>query len=264
MLEVTFAQLQIWVAGFFWPFVRLTSFMLTSPILGHSAIPNPLKLAIGGVLAIVIGPILPPMPDVPIYSWAGFGIIVEQILIGASIGLIMQVTFAVVQAAGEFIGLQMGLAFATFFSPDSGANTMILSRILHVFAMMMFLALNGHLMMLELLAFSFQELPIGVVGLNFGAFEMLARFGSVVFLSGILLALPVFGALLIINLTLGILNRSAPQLTVFSIGFPMSLTMGLFLLMTLTTNLGSYLQRLFANSLGFVSEFIQALAPLPQ
>ncbi|WP_194756473.1 flagellar biosynthetic protein FliR [Aliidiomarina indica] len=262
MVEVTFLQLQAWIAAFFWPFVRLTSFMLTAPILGHSAIPNPLKLALGATLAIVITPILPPMPDVPIYSWAGFGIIVEQILIGVSIGLIMQVTFAVVQAAGEFIGLQMGLAFATFFSPDSGANTMILSRILHVFAMLMFLALNGHLIVLEILAFSFQQLPIGTLGLNLGAFDMLARFGSVVFLSGILLALPVFGALLIINITLGILNRSAPQLTVFSIGFPMSLTMGLFLIMTLTTNLGSYLQRLFANSIEFISHFLDALAPL--
>lgn len=263
MIEVTFTQLQEWIAAFFWPLVRVLGFMAIAPILGHSRIPNQLKIGFAALLAIVISPILPPMPDIPLWSWAAFGIIVEQMLIGVAIGLVMQVTLAAVMAAGEFIGLQMGLAFATFFSPDSGTNSMVLSRVLHTFAMLMYLALNVHLMMIEVLAFSFQHLPIGTAGLNLSAFDTLARFGSIVFISGILLALPVFGALLIINITLGILNRSAPQLTVFSIGFPMSLTMGLFLLMILTTNLGGFLQGLFAQAISFVDELIHALAPIP-
>lgn len=262
MIEITFFQLQGWIVAFLWPFFRITSFMVSAPIFGHSRIPAQLRITFGIALAIVMAPIIPPMPDVPIYSWAGFGIIVEQVLIGIAMGLVMQIAFAVVMAAGEFIGLQMGLAFATFFSPDSGANTMILSRILHAFTVLLYLALNGHLIMLEVIAFSFEQLPIGTAGLNLNAFETFARFGGVIFSSGILLALPVFGALLIINLTLGILNRSAPQLTVFSIGFPLSLTMGLFLITVLTTQLGSFVQALFSHALEFIAQMLEALAPI--
>jgi len=262
MLEVDFNQLQAWIVAFFWPFVRFTSFLMVAPILGHSSIPRQHKILFGAVLAIVVAPLIPPMPDVPLFSWASVGVIGEQILIGAAIGLVMHITFAVVQAAGEFIGLQMGLAFATFFSPDSGANTMILSRILFTFSILMFLALNGHLILIEILAHSFRTLPIGYSGFNASALETLVRFSGVIFTSGILLALPVFGALLIINLTLGILNRSAPQLTVFSIGFPISLTMGLFLIMTLTLDLGRFLQRLFSESLVFIESLLEQMAPL--
>src|SRR5690606_7780571 len=121
---------------------------------------------------------------------------------------------------------------------------------------LMFLAIDGHLIMLEILARSFEFLPIGTLGLNADAFNQVARFGMVVFSSGILLALPVFGALLIVNLTLGILNRSAPQLTVFSVGFPMSLTLGLVLMTVLTTELGGYLQRLFRLGLDMVEQVL--------
>ncbi|RUO23197.1 flagellar biosynthetic protein FliR [Aliidiomarina iranensis] len=262
MVEVNFLQLQGWIVAFLWPFFRITSFMVSAPIFGHSRIPAQLRIAFGAALAIVMAPIIPAMPDVPIYSWAGFGIIVEQVLIGVAMGLVMQIAFAVVMAAGEFIGLQMGLAFATFFSPDSGANTMILSRLFHAFTILLYLALNGHLIMLEIIAFSFEQLPIGTAGLNLTAFEAFARFGGVIFSSGMLLALPVFGALLIINLTLGILNRSAPQLTVFSIGFPLSLTMGLFLIMILTAQLGPFVQALFTHTLEFIAQMLEALAPM--
>ncbi len=89
--------------------------MTATPLWGHSSIPTPAKVSLAAVIAVVITPVLPPMPDVPLMSWAGLGIIVEQMLIGIAIGLVMHIVFAVVQAAGEFIGLQMGLAFASFF-----------------------------------------------------------------------------------------------------------------------------------------------------
>lgn len=260
MISVTFAQLQEWISLFLWPFCRFSGLFLIAPMLSHSSVPNPIKLGLALIVTVVVSPLISgTLPAVPLFSWASVGIIVEQLLIGVTIGLIMQIVFAAVQAAGEYIGLQMGLAFATFFSPDSGANTMILSRVFYAFAILMFAAIDGHLLMLEVLVRSFELLPIGTLGMNAGAFEHVARFGTVVFSAGILLALPVFGALLIVNLTLGILNRSAPQLTVFSVGFPMSLTLGLVLLMVLTTELGGYLQRLFRVGLNMVEQVLQAL-----
>ena len=262
MIEVTFDQLQGWLVAFLWPFTRITAFMAASPLWGHSSVPNQVKVALAALVSVVIAPLLPPLPDVPVVSWAGVGILAEQMLIGVAMGLVMRVTFAAVQATGEFIGLQMGLAFATFFDPSSGTNMVVLSRILYMISLLMFLAFNGHLIVLEILATSFVTLPIGLGGFNASAFEMLARYGSTIYVSGMLLALPLVGSLLVINLTLGILNRSAPQLTVFNIGFPTSLTVGLFLMMILMTDLGRFLQGLFSQALETQRQLLELLAPL--
>lgn len=262
MIEVTFDQLQGWLVAFLWPFTRITAFMAASPLWGHSSVPNRVKVGLAALVSVVIAPLLPPLPDIPVVSWAGVGILAEQMLIGVAMGLVMRVTFAAVQATGEFIGLQMGLAFATFFDPNSGTNMVVLSRILYIISLLMFLAFNGHLIVLEILATSFVTLPIGLGGFNPGAFEMLARYGSTIYVSGMLLALPLVGSLLVINLTLGILNRSAPQLTVFNIGFPTSLTVGLFLMMILMTDLGRFLQGLFSHALDTQRQLLELLAPL--
>ena len=260
MVEITFAQLQAWLIAFLWPFARITAFMAAAPLWGHTSIPNQAKVGLAALVTIVIAPILPAMPNVAVMSWAGVGIMVEQIIIGLAIGLVMHMVFAVVQAAGEYIGLQMGLGFASFFDASSGTNIMVLSRILYMITLLMFLAFNGHLMVLEALIMSFETLPIGLSGLNPGAFELLARYAGTIFASGMLLALPLVGSLLIINLALGILNRSAPQLTVFNIGFPTSLIVGLILMMVLMTDIGRFLQSLFSQGLGMVQTLIETMA----
>lgn len=262
MVEVTFAQLQGWLVAFLWPFARITAFMAASPLWGHTSIPNQAKVGLAALIAIVIAPILPAMPDIAIMSWAGVGVMIEQVLIGLAMGLVMHIIFAVVQAAGDFIGLQMGLAFASFFDTASGTNIMVLSRIFYMITLLMFLALNGHLMVLETLIMSFQTLPIGIGTFNPGAFELLARYAGTIFASGMLLALPLVGSLLTINLALGILNRSAPQLTVFNIGFPTSLIVGLILMMVLMTDISRFLQRLFTQGLAFMQALIETMAPL--
>lgn len=262
MVEVTFDQLHAWLVLFLWPFVRILAFFQAAPLWGHSSVPNQAKIGLAFLITVVIAPVLPPMPNVPLVSWAGFGILVEQMLIGIAIGLVMHVVFAVVQAAGEFIGLQMGLAFATFFDAGSGTNSMVLSRVLYMIALLMFLALGAHLMVLEALVSSFNGLPIGIGAFNPNAFEIMVRYGGTIFVAGMSLAMPLMGSLLIIKLALGILNRSAPQLTVFNIGFPMTLTIGLVMLMVLMTDMSRFLQRLFSNGIQFIYSLIETLAPL--
>lgn len=262
MFTVDAAQLELWITAFLWPFARITGFLAASPLWGHSSVPTQAKIGLAVLVSILVAPTLPPLPDAGPFTWAGAGIVLEQIVIGVAIGLVMQIAFAAVQAAGEFIGLQMGLAFATFFSPDTGTNTMILSRLLHMVTLLLFLAFDGHLVVLEILATSFTTLPVGLGGLNPGAFAMLARYGATIFASGLLLALPLVAPLLIMNLTLGILNRSAPQLTVFNIGLPASLSVGLVLLAVLMMDLGRFVQSHFSAVLGFLRELLDLLAPL--
>lgn len=263
MFTVDAAQLELWITAFLWPLARITGFLAASPLWGHSSVPTQAKIGLAVLVSILVAPTLPPLPDAGPFTWAGAGILLEQIVVGVAIGLVMQIAFATVQAAGEFIGLQMGLAFATFFSPDTGTNTMILSRLLHMVTLLLFLAFDGHLVVLEILATSFATLPVGLGGLNPGAFAMLARYGATIFASGLLLALPLVAPLLIMNLALGILNRSAPQLTVFNIGLPASLSVGLVLLAVLMMDLGRFVQSHFSAVLGFLRELLDLLAPLP-
>ncbi len=259
MIQVTFDQLHAWLTAFWWPFLRILAFFSAAPLLGHSSVPRQMKIGLGLLITIVIVPHLPAPPAIPVLSWAGLGVSVEQVLIGVAMGLVLRVMFAVVMAAGDFIGLQMGLAFATFVAPDTGANTMIVSRFLYMITLLMFLAVNGHLMVIDTLAGSFQTLPVGLAWLNSDAFELLVRYGGTVFASGLMLALPLVCALLITNLALGILNRSAPQLTVFSVGFPLSLTLGLFLLTVLMGDLGRFLQGLFGEGLGVLQHLLERM-----
>jgi len=260
VIDISFAQLQGWIALFLWPFARIAAFIASAPLFGHASVPARVKIGIAALLTVAVSSALPTPPPAAILSWSGLGILIEQFLIGVAMGLALHILFAAVQAAGEFIGLQMGLAFATFFSSDTGTNTAILSRLLYMLALLMFLAFNGHLMTIEVLAASFVTLPIGVGGLQASAFELLVRFAGTLFVSGLLLALPLVAALLIINLAMGILNRAAPQITVFSVSLPVSLTAGIFLMTLLMNDLGRFLQGLFSEGLRFMQELVLVMA----
>ncbi|WP_322366259.1 flagellar biosynthetic protein FliR [Pseudomonas sp. Teo4] len=260
MIEVDWTQLQLWVSAFFWPFCRLLAFFMSDPILGHKSISSQVKVGLALLLAFLLVPNLPPMPDIALFSWAGLGVIVEQLLIGMSLGMVMRITLAVVEMAGDICGMQMGLAFASFFSADTSTNSQVLSRFLSLVTILMFLALDGHLMVLELLASTFVRLPIGHFSFNAQAWDALARHGGSIFLTGLLLALPMVGALLIINLAMGILNRVAPQLTVFSVGFPATLFVGMLLLTVLVGDLGQFLAGLLYQALHFMQRFIEMLS----
>lgn len=260
MFEVSYTEWQQWISTFIWPFFRITSFFLIAPIFGHSSIPPQVKLGLGAMLAVMVGPLVEIPTAVPVFSWASFGIIVEQIVIGVGLGLMLAIMLAVVQAAGEYISLQMGLGFATFFQADAGTNSVIVSRILYMVTLLLFLALNGHLVTIDVLISTFNILPIAGDRVSNGAFELPARYAGTVFSSGLLLSLPLIAPLLIVKLTLGILNRSAPQFSVFSVGFPMSLIVGMMLLVTLMRDMGRFVQAMFREAILWQEQFIAALA----
>lgn len=262
MISVTFDQLQTWLAMFLWPFTRITAFLAASPLWGHSSVPNQVKVGLSALLVIIIAPSLPTLPDVPILSWGGLWIMGEQVIIGVAMGTIMLFTYAAVQATGTFIGLKMGLAFATFYDPGSGTDMAVLSRFLYMITLLMFLALNGHLILLEIVATSFQVIPIGLDGLNEGGFLAIVRYSGIIFTTGLLFALPLIGALVMVSIALGILNRAAPQFTVFAIGFPLQILGGIALLMVMmSSDILSFLEAVFYNALLKQQEVLNLLSP---
>src|SRR5690554_7920599 len=120
----------------------------TAPLIGDSAVPARVKVGVAVMLTIIIVPTLEPMPTLATASWSSLWIVGQQILIGVALGITMRIIFAAVQTTGEFIGLQMGLAFASFFDPITGSNTAVLSHLLNTVALLTFVAVNGHLLMI--------------------------------------------------------------------------------------------------------------------
>jgi flagellar biosynthetic protein FliR len=230
VLSFTDAQLNAWLSTFLWPLVRILGVLMAAPVFGHRSTPIRVKVGLGVFIALVLVPTLPPPPAVALDSWQGLLVLVQQVLIGISIGFVIRIAFAAADAAGEIVGLQMGLGFATFFDPQSAGQSLVLARFFNMLAVLLFLAVNGHLLLLDVLATSFQSLPVGTTPLAAGGFRSVAAFGSIVFAIGLQLALPLIAIMLITNLALGILTRAAPQLNIFAIGFPITLSIGLIAL----------------------------------
>lgn len=184
---------------------------------------------------------------------------IQQILIGIALGFTMQFAFAAVRTAGEIIGLQMGLSFATFVDPASHLNMPVLARILDMLVLLLFLTFNGHLWLISILVDTFHTLPIGGEPLNSNAFLALTRAGGLIFLNGLMLALPVITLLLTLNLALGLLNRMAPQLSVFVIGFPLTLTVGISLMAALMPLIAPFCEHLFSEVFNLLADIVSEM-----
>ncbi|SAI02979.1 flagellar biosynthetic protein [Bordetella ansorpii] len=260
MISFTLEQLTGWIGMYLWPFIRMAALVGASPLFSESSIPTPTKIGVAFMLTVALAPALGPMPAVPLNSYAALWIVLQQILIGVSIGLVMRIVFAAVQTAGEFVGLQMSLSFASFFDPSVGANTAVLSRLFNLIAMLVFLSLDGHLLMLTALARSFEVLPVSVNGLDPNGWGVLLEWGNTIFTAGLLLALPLICSQLTVNLALGILNRASPQLTVFAIGFPIHLIGGLILLAVVLPHSGPFFEDQFQLALRTIGELVLKLA----
>lgn len=261
MINLTDAQLNTWLINFIWPLTRILGLIMVAPVFGHRAVPARVKIGLGIFIALIIAPTLPPMPAVGLGSWHGLFILVQQLLIGIAIGFIMRIVFAAAEAAGEIVGLQMGLGFASFFDPQSAGQTLVLARFFNMLALLVFLAVNAHLLLIGVLVDSFQTLPISPQPLSAAGFYTVATFGSTVFAVGLQLALPLIAILLMTNLSLGILTRSAPQLNIFAIGFPITLGVGLIVLDLTLPYFVPQLEQMLQNGFQATTLVIQTLRP---
>ncbi|WP_207855677.1 flagellar biosynthetic protein FliR, partial [Pseudomonas sp. 79_C] len=152
----------------------------------------------------------------------------EQIIVGALFGLALQLLFQVFVIAGQIVAVQMGMAFASMVDPANGVNVTVISQFMTMLVSVLFLLMNGHLVVFEVLTESFTTLPVGNALVVNHFWELAGRLGWV-FAAGLLLILPVIAALLVVNIAFGVMTRAAPQLNIFSIGFPLTLVMGMFI-----------------------------------
>jgi flagellar biosynthesis protein FliR len=245
MFTVTYAQLNGWLTAFLWPFARIAALIATAPIFSNVSMPVRVKVGLAAFTTLIVAPTIGALPQVTVFSAAGVWILVNQFLIGVALGMTMQIVFEVIDAAGYFIGLGMGLGFATFFDAQADGSGVVISRYMTTLAMLVFLTFDGHLQVLAALVTTFQSVPISANLLAPQGWQTLTNWAGEIFASGLLLSLPVVVALLIANLSLGILNRAAPQIGVFQVGFPLTMLVGLLLLQLMLPNMIPFFVRLF-------------------
>jgi len=259
MVTLDSSQLVHWVSQFFWPLARMLALFATAPLLSERSISKRVKVGLAVLITWLMVPTLPAV-EVTLFSPAGFWLLLQQMLIGIALGFTMQLAFAAVRLSGEVIGLQMGLSFATFFDPGSRLNMPVLARFLDMLAMLLFLTFNGHLWLISLLADSFHTLPINGQPLNANAFNALVKAGGLIFLNGMMLALPLIVLLLLVNLVLGLLNRVTPQLSIFAVGFPITLTVGILTMGLMMPLVAPFCEHLFSEVFDLLAQFVSELS----
>ncbi|QCI25315.1 flagellar biosynthetic protein FliR [Buchnera aphidicola (Sitobion avenae)] len=229
MLTFNTLQLITLISNFFWPMIRVLSFFSAAPIFNDKLINKKNKIILSAIISWLISPFLPEVHTV-LFSSLGFLLLLQQMLIGIVLGFTVQLLFVTVNLSGEIIGLQMGLSFATFFNSNSHIGTSIISRFLNILTLCFFLTLNAHLYLISILIESFYSMPIEGYFFKINIFFALLKFSSYIFLNSLLFISPVMIFLLSLSFIMSLLNRLSPQISIFSIGFPLNLLVGILIL----------------------------------
>lgn len=230
MVTFTDAQVQAWLAAFFLPFVRVMALFTAAPVLSIRAVPVRFRVGAAIAIAAALGPSVSVPAGIDLMTLRGAGYVAQEVMVGLAIGFVARLAFAAFDLAGELIGLQMGLSFAGFFTP-SGSQGNAVGAFMNTTATLSFVAMNGPLLLIAATLRSFTSLPIGPAPFEFAARFNPIALGAEVFALGLLIATPFLALILFVNLLLGVMTRVAPQLSLFSVGFPITIGAGLILLM---------------------------------
>ncbi len=232
-MEFDFAQATAFVGSLLWPMMRIGAMLLAMPVIGTRLVPTRVKIIVTLVLAAMVLPLLPETPRVEALSLEGLFVSAQQILIGLAMGFTLQLVFGALMIAGEAIAMSMGLGFASMVDPTNGVNVPVISQLFIIVGTLLFLALGGHLMLIQLVVSSFETMPIATTGVSRDSFYALAAWGSQMFIGALWVAIPALVSMLVITLSMGVMTRAAPQLNIFSVGFPVTMFAG-FIILSLT------------------------------
>ncbi len=217
-----------------WPFLRALALFSTIPVLSQRMVPIRVRVGLAFLITFCAQASLPEMPVVALDSPVAVLVVIQQFLIGATLGFAARIVFAAIELAGELVGLQMGLNFAGFFDPMSGGQGTAVGRFFGTTAAWLFIVINGHLLLIMALVQSFQAFPVGPEPFAFMRVLQPQIWGAEIFKLGLWIALPMVTMLLFVNLVLGVISRVSQQMNIFAIGFPITLSVGLLgMLLTL-------------------------------
>lgn len=227
MFTFSEAQLVAWLSPVLWPFVRVLAMFSVAPVFSQRVIPMRAKVGLAFLVAVCAQPMLADQPVIGFNSPQALATLVQQVGVGLAVGFAVRLVFAAVEVAGEVVGLQMGLNFASFFDPTTNAQLSAVARFMVQISMLLFIVINGHLLVLMAVLKSYEAFPVDGSFLQAINQMKIHEMGSAVFSSAFWIALPMIAMLLFVNLVLGIISRVAPQMNIYAVGFPVTLTVGL-------------------------------------
>jgi flagellar biosynthetic protein FliR len=230
VITLTTGQLEGWISQLFWPFVRIGACFMVAPAFGALFVPARVRIVLAGAVALLVAPLVSAPAGVTPLSGAGIVVTIQQVIIGVSLGFALQVLFDSVSMGGQLLANSMGLSFAFNVDPMRGTGTPALGQLYALLVMLTFLALDGHLALIEVLVDGFRTLPIGETGLSNAGLWTLVGWGTQIFSGALAVALPGVTALLIVNIAFGVMSRAAPSLNLFAVGFPITLVFGLVII----------------------------------
>lgn len=250
-IALTTGQLEAYVAQGFFPFARIGACLMVAPLFGARFVPTRTRLVLAAGITALVAPLTPATGIAP-FSPEGFVVVAQQLLIGIALGFALQIVFDALGLAGQVLANSMGLSFAFNVDPLRGSSTAALGQLYIILATLTFLALGGHLALVEVLTSGFSTLPIGTSGFGAEGLWALVNWGGTLFSGAISIALPGVTALLIVNLAFGVMSRAAPTLNLFAVGFPISLVIGLLVVLGSIGPLTEGIAQLIGQGFAFV------------
>lgn len=251
------SQIAAWISAGWLPFVRISAAMMAAPLFSHRAIPRQIRLGVALMLAMLLMPWQPAMSDFNPLSLQGLLLTANELILGICLGFMLQLVFEAVMFAGQFVATGMGLGFASVIDQQQGISVAVMGQFFMLITMLLFLAMNGHLAFIKLLADSFVAWPVGTAVVQPETFGVLLTAIGGMLRNALGIALPAVVALLVAQIAMGVMSRAAPSLNLFSVGFPVTLMLGLLVVERTLPALLPQVQRLLTiafDNMGLILE----------
>ena len=229
-----------------WPMIRISAFLLTSPFFSIQAVTVRIRVLLAVLLTWMVYP-LTNWPVIDPFTAIGLREIFMQVFVGVLLGTLLQVVNSALIVGGQAISASMCLSMANMVDPNMG-NVPVIAQFLVICSTLVFLGLGGHVLVISLLLESFKLLPIGEIIEAKPLLLLTIEWSAMIFLGGLLLALPIMTSLLLINIGLGVITRAAPALNIFAVGFPAMILAGMILLAMSMSSIGFRIQWLWQEA----------------
>jgi flagellar biosynthetic protein FliR len=249
---LTAVQIADGALALLWTLLRVSGVVMLAPILGAMYIPTRIRIGLAAVLAFALLPGAGPAPGVDPLSPQGLAGILRELTIGATIGFVLRLATEAALLAGQLVSTGMGLSFATVVDPQNGGMP-LLGRFYIIVGSLLLLATNAHLSLIALVAQSYALVPLGAAGFGAPEARLVVDFAALMFAGALQLALPAVIAILMVNITFGVISRAAPTLNLFAVGFPVTILMGLLILVATFRTQGPVWDSLVGEAFGLIS-----------
>lgn len=236
---------------------RIGAALVAAPLFGTASVPPQLRVVAAGAVAVLICAWTDVQAPAALFSLAGLVSVAGEVLVGLSLGFILQIAFAAPVLAAEIVGGSMGMSMATAVDPNSGAQSPALGQYFSVVITLVFLALGAHLQWFSLVIQSYKTFPPGHTWLGAERLSDIAGFASYMFVTAVTIALPVSLILLIVQMVTGVLSRSAPSLNLFALGLPAGVLAGIAALLISAPVLTDLVTRISADAIGATSDLLK-------